>query len=106
MNTIKGAAELDTRIGINKLAKARKTRTSPSTLGLKKFRLGNLWVKKVFGKYTFKNSTFNKYTFRKCTFGKYTFKKYTFGKYTFKQARKLQATLPSPKLRLTDLLTH
>ena len=33
---------------LNKLAKARKTRTSPSTLGLKKFGLGKLWVKKVF----------------------------------------------------------
>ena len=32
----------------NKLAKARKTRTSPSTLRLKKFGLGRLWVKKVF----------------------------------------------------------
>ena len=32
----------------NKLAKARKTRTSPSTLNLKKFGLGKLWVKKVF----------------------------------------------------------
>ena len=32
----------------NKLAKARKTRTSPSTLGLKKFGLVKLWVKKVF----------------------------------------------------------
>ena len=32
----------------NKLAKARKTRTSPSTLGLKKFGLGKLWVKKSF----------------------------------------------------------
>ena len=32
----------------NKLAKARKTRTSPSTLGFKKFGLGRLWVKKVF----------------------------------------------------------
>ena len=32
----------------NKLAKARKIRTSPSTLGLKKFGLGKLWVKKVF----------------------------------------------------------
>ena len=32
----------------NKLAKARKTRTSPNTLGLKKFGLGKLWVKKVF----------------------------------------------------------
>ena len=31
---------------INKLAKARKTRTSPNTLGLKKFGLGKLWVKK------------------------------------------------------------
>ena len=28
----------------NKLAKARKTRTSPSTLGLKNFGLGKLWV--------------------------------------------------------------
>ena len=28
----------------NKLAKARKTRTSPGTLGLKKFGLGKLWV--------------------------------------------------------------
>ena len=35
-------------IVLNKLAKARKTRTSPSTLGLKKFGLGKLWVKKVF----------------------------------------------------------
>ena len=33
----------------NKLAKARKTRTSPSTLGLKKFGLGRLWGKKKFG---------------------------------------------------------
>ena len=68
---------------MNKLAKARKTRTSPGTLGLKKFGLGKLWVKKVFGKYTFKKYTFKKNTFRKYTFGKYTFGKYTFGKYTF-----------------------
>ena len=33
---------------LNKLAKARKTRKSPGTLGLKKFGLGKLWVKKVF----------------------------------------------------------
>ena len=33
----------------NKLAKARKTRTSLSTLGLKKFGLGKLWVKKFSG---------------------------------------------------------
>ena len=32
----------------NKLAKARKTRTLPGTLDLKKFGLGKLWVKKVF----------------------------------------------------------
>ena len=31
---------------INKLAKARKTRKSPGTLGLKKFWPGKLWVKK------------------------------------------------------------
>ena len=31
----------------NKLAKARKTRKSPGTLGLKKFGLGKLWVEKV-----------------------------------------------------------
>ena len=49
----------------NKLAKARKTRTSPGTLGLKKFWLGKLWVNKVFRKYTFKKYTFEKYTFRK-----------------------------------------
>ena len=48
----------------NKLAKARKTRTSPDTLCLKKFGLGKLWVKKVFGKYTFKKYTFQNYTFR------------------------------------------
>ena len=36
----------------NELAKARKTRTSPSTLGLKKFGLGKLWVKKFFGSKT------------------------------------------------------
>ena len=64
----------------NKLAKARKTQTSPGTLCLKKFGLGKLWVKKVFRKYTFKKYTFKKYTFRKYTFGKYTFGKYTFGK--------------------------
>ena len=54
--------------GKNKLAKARKTRTSPNTLGLKKFGLGKLWVRKVFQP--------------KNTFGKYTFGKYTFEKYT------------------------
>ena len=32
---------------LNKLAKARKTRTSPSTLGLKKFGPGKLRVQKV-----------------------------------------------------------
>ena len=32
---------------INKLAKARKIRKSPGTLGLKKFGTGKLWVKKV-----------------------------------------------------------
>ena len=37
-------------IAINKLAKARRTRTSLGTLGLKKFGLGKLWVKKVFRK--------------------------------------------------------
>ena len=31
----------------NKLAKARKTRKSPGTLGLKKFGPGKLWFKKV-----------------------------------------------------------
>ena len=31
----------------NKLAKARKTRKSQSTLGLKKFGPGKVWVKKV-----------------------------------------------------------
>ena len=70
---------------LNKLAKARKTRTSPGTLGLKKFGQGKLWVKKVFGKYTFKKYTFEKYTFRKYIFGKYTVGKYTFEKYTFGQ---------------------
>ena len=33
----------------NKLAKARKTRKSPCTLGLRKFRPGKLWVEKVLG---------------------------------------------------------
>ena len=32
---------------LNKLAKARKTRKSPATLGLKKFGRGKIWVKKV-----------------------------------------------------------
>ena len=32
---------------LNKLAKARKTRKSPCTLGLRKFRPGKLWVEKV-----------------------------------------------------------
>ena len=63
---------------INKLAKARKTRTSPGTLGSKKFGLCKLWVQKVFGKYTFKKYTFRKYTFVKYIFEKYSFKKYTF----------------------------
>ena len=31
----------------NKLAKARKTRKSPGSLGLKKFGPGKLWVEKV-----------------------------------------------------------
>ena len=43
---------------LNKLAKARKTRKSPGTLGLKKFELGKLRVKKVFRKYTFQKYTF------------------------------------------------
>ena len=37
----------------NKLAKARKTRTSPNTLGLKKFGMGKLWSKKFFGSKSF-----------------------------------------------------
>ena len=37
----------------NKRAKARKTRTSPGMLGLKKFGLGKLWVKKVLGQKSF-----------------------------------------------------
>ena len=62
-------------------------------LSLKKFVLGNPWVKKFGSKilaylqYTFRNTlgkyTFGKYTFKKYTFGKYTFEKYSFGKYTF-----------------------
>ena len=39
---------------VEQARKAQKTRTSPGTLGLKKFGLGKLWVKNVFGKYTFK----------------------------------------------------
>ena len=46
----------------NKLAKARKTRTSPSTLGLKKFGLGTPWVKKVF-------RVKNVFRVKKCFFG-------------------------------------
>ena len=33
----------------NKLAKARKMRKPPGTLGLKKFGPGKLWVKKIWG---------------------------------------------------------
>ena len=76
---------------INKLAKARKMRKPPGKLSLKKFGLGNLWVKILaylqytFGKYTFGRYTFGKYTFGRYTFKKYTFKKYTFRKYTFRK---------------------
>ena len=49
----------------NKLAKARKMR-KPGTLSLKKFGLGNLWVKK-FGS---KILAFFEYAFGKYTFGK------------------------------------
>ena len=35
----------------NKLAKAQKTRKSPGTLGLKKFGLGKLGVKKVWAQH-------------------------------------------------------
>ena len=52
----------------NKLAKARKTRTSPGTLGLQKC-LG--WIS--FGSKSFRKNTFKKYTFKKYTFRKYTF---------------------------------
>ena len=72
-------------ISVNKLAKARKTRTSPGTLGLKKFGLGMLWVKKVFGKYTFRKYTFGKYTFGKYTFWKIHFRKIKFQKIHFQK---------------------
>ena len=39
----------------NKLAKARKTRKSPGTLGFKKFGLGKLRVQKVWGHNIFVN---------------------------------------------------
>ena len=69
----------------NKLAKARKMRKPPGTLGLKKFGLGNLWSKKFGPKIlAYLQYTFGKYTFRKYTFGKYTFRKYIFFReYTF-----------------------
>ena len=67
----------------NKLAKARKTRTSPGTLGLKKFGLGiALGQKKVYGQYTFK-----KYAFRKYTFGEKNFAKNTISKIHFQNIR-------------------
>ena len=37
----------------NKLAKARKTRKSPGTLGLKNFGLGKVWVEKVWAQNIF-----------------------------------------------------
>ena len=37
----------------NKLAKARKTRKSPGSLGLKKFGPGKLWVEKVWAQNIF-----------------------------------------------------
>ena len=86
----------------NKLAKARKMRKPPGKLSLKKFGLGNLWVKKVwnpkylhytFGKYTFRKYTFGKHTFKKYTSCKYTFGKYTFGKYTFGKCTKIIGVL-------------
>ena len=43
----------DSDILKNKLAKARKTRKSPDTLGLKKFGPGKLWVEKVWSKNMF-----------------------------------------------------
>ena len=43
----------------NKLAKARKMRKPPNTISLKKFGLGNLWVKKVFGSKKFCGSNKN-----------------------------------------------
>ena len=39
----------------NKLAKARKTRKSPGTLGFKKFGPGKLWVQQVWGQNIFIN---------------------------------------------------
>ena len=43
----KKIVEMARRGGLNKLTKARKTRKSPGTLGLKKFGPGILWVGKV-----------------------------------------------------------
>ena len=50
----------------NKLAKARKTRTSPGTLGLKKFGLSKLGVKTSFSEDTLSKNTLSE----KNTFGK------------------------------------
>ena len=61
---------------MNKLAKARKTRTSPATLVLKKFGLGKLWVK------NFSENTFSKNTLSKNTLSINTLSKNTLSKNT------------------------
>ena len=62
---------------IKQARKARKTRTSPGTLGLKKFGLGKLGVKKVFRKIHFQKIHFRKIHFWKIHFAKNTLSKNT-----------------------------
>ena len=77
----------------NKLVKARKTRTSPNTLGLKKFGLGKLWVKKVC---RVKNVFQVKKVFRvKNVFGQKSF----WVKKVFGSKKNLGQKHPDPKLK-------
>ena len=67
---------------IKQARKARKTRTPPGTLGLKKFGLGIALGQIFFGKYTFKKYAFRKYTFGEKNFAKNTISKNTLSEYT------------------------
>ena len=74
----------------NKLAKAWKTRTSPGTLGLKKFGLGKLCVKK-FSEKTLKENTLSKNTLSENTLSENTLSENTqklFGSSLFNFSRR------------------
>ena len=90
----------------NKLAKARKKRTSPGTLGLKKFGQGKLWVKKVFSENTLSKNTLLKNTLLENTLSENTLSENTLSEKTLSENTLSKNTLSKNTLLENTILKN